>query len=192
MQEKGRNRSNPHFEHLMRAVPLLQSPQTRNAEAARAMRGRRNLPKVGRSAARRQPGTQGSGGGRACARDRVSGDGRGGGRMVGQAQRPQWQHEEKRGNGHTDLMGSPGAGLPAEPPSVAQHSRPGSGFGQPIWEMRCQFPRNGRCPGTGRRLRYHLRSSGSPCDCRRSPEAVFSRRWVTPFSASVSSFVPAW
>ena len=33
--------------HLMRAMPWLQSPQTRNADAARTRRGRRNLPKVG-------------------------------------------------------------------------------------------------------------------------------------------------
>jgi hypothetical protein len=43
-QEKGRNRSKPQEGHLMRAIPWLQSPQTRKEEAALVIRGRRNLP----------------------------------------------------------------------------------------------------------------------------------------------------
>jgi len=42
---EGRNRSKPQSGHLMRAMPWLQSPQRRKAEAARTMRGRRSLPK---------------------------------------------------------------------------------------------------------------------------------------------------
>ena len=45
--------------------------------------------------------------------------GSGSGRLVGQAQRPWWPHEEKRGSGHFGLMDSPGSDLPTEPPGVA-------------------------------------------------------------------------
>jgi hypothetical protein len=59
-----------------------------------------------RTVAHRQPGRRGTVDGRACGADPAHGDGRESGRLIGQAQRPQLPHGQRRGNECFRLLGS--------------------------------------------------------------------------------------
>ena len=120
MQEKEQNRSKPHFGHL-------NATEYRGSDAGAAL-----TPLTAEAECRGGSRDEGEaepaeGGGVALLV----------GSLVGQAQRLQWPHEEKRGDGRFGLMGFTSTGLPAAPPVVAQRSRPRSGFGQPIREIPC-------------------------------------------------------